>query len=73
MVHLSIKEKLRKRIYFHGTNKESLLKLVDCKAVPKYMGGDLDLPQFNHLESWYGNIIAIFKKNLKVILFLNLI
>ncbi|XP_044581229.1 alpha-tocopherol transfer protein-like isoform X2 [Cotesia glomerata] len=37
-------EKLRKRIYFHGTNKESLLKVVDRKAVPKYMGGDLDVP-----------------------------
>ncbi|KAH0554334.1 hypothetical protein KQX54_009585 [Cotesia glomerata] len=25
-------------------NKESLLKLVDRKAVPKYIGGDLDVP-----------------------------
>ncbi|CAG5096391.1 Similar to Ttpa: Alpha-tocopherol transfer protein (Mus musculus) [Cotesia congregata] len=37
-------EKLRKRIHFHGADKESLLKLVDRKAVPKYMGGDLDVP-----------------------------
>ncbi|XP_074096383.1 retinaldehyde-binding protein 1-like [Cotesia typhae] len=37
-------KKLGKRIFFHGTNKESLLKVVDRKAVPKYMGGDLNVP-----------------------------
>ncbi|XP_057329535.1 alpha-tocopherol transfer protein-like [Microplitis mediator] len=39
-----IMEKLRKRIHFHGTDRESLLKLIDRNALPTQYGGDLKLP-----------------------------
>ncbi|XP_074097677.1 clavesin-2-like [Cotesia typhae] len=37
-------EKLRKRIHFHGTDKASLTKIIDRKALPTRYGGDLELP-----------------------------
>ncbi|CAD6234039.1 GSCOCG00012358001-RA-CDS [Cotesia congregata] len=62
-------EKLRKRIYFHGTNKESLLKVVDRKAVPKYMGGDLDVPiqpVGKPLWEYYCNFQQEFEESVKL-------
>lgn len=35
---------MRKRIYFHGTDRESLFKLIDRNALPTQYGGDLKIP-----------------------------
>lgn len=40
-----IHEKLRKRIYFHGTNRDSLLEQLEAKAIPTEYGGEFNLPK----------------------------
>ncbi|XP_034941460.1 alpha-tocopherol transfer protein-like [Chelonus insularis] len=37
-------EKLRKRVIFHGTDRKSLLKYIDARALPVRYGGELELP-----------------------------
>lgn len=37
-------EKLRRRIHFHGTDRASLLQLIDAKALPERYGGSLEVP-----------------------------
>ncbi|XP_031786223.1 alpha-tocopherol transfer protein isoform X1 [Nasonia vitripennis] len=39
-----LQEKLRKRIHFHGTDRNSLKKYIDAKALPKQYGGECDFP-----------------------------
>ena len=36
---------MRKRIYFHGKDRSSLLNFIDPKALPKRFGGQLELPE----------------------------
>lgn len=40
-----MREKLRSRIHFHGTNRESLLAHIDAKALRKRHGGLLPEPE----------------------------
>ncbi|CAL7944009.1 unnamed protein product [Xylocopa violacea] len=37
-------EKTRKRIYFHGTNRSTLISALGKKCVPTAFGGELDMP-----------------------------
>lgn len=46
------REKLRNRIVFHGTDRESLFKHIDSKCLPKQYDGILEYPQING-EDWY--------------------
>lgn len=39
-----IGEKLRKRIHFHGTNWQTLMNIIDKKALLKKHGGEIDMP-----------------------------
>ncbi|XP_046427080.1 alpha-tocopherol transfer protein-like isoform X1 [Neodiprion fabricii] len=39
-----LQEKLRQRIHFHGTDRNSLLEHIDAKALPDRYGGDLQIP-----------------------------
>ncbi|KAE8740317.1 hypothetical protein FOCC_FOCC014165 [Frankliniella occidentalis] len=38
--------KLRNRIHFHGTDRQSLLNHVDAKCLPKTYGGEVNIPEF---------------------------
>lgn len=38
-------EKTRKRIYFHGTNRSSLIAVLGTKILPQAFGGELELPE----------------------------
>ncbi|EZA59217.1 hypothetical protein DMN91_007783 [Ooceraea biroi] len=40
-----LEEKLRKRIFFHGRNREPLMAHIDKKALFKMYGGELDEPE----------------------------
>ena len=37
-------EKLRKRIHFHGTDRNSLKKYINAETLPKQYGGELEFP-----------------------------
>lgn len=39
-----LSEKMRKRIIFHGTNRNSLTSIVGTKTIPKELGGELEMP-----------------------------
>lgn len=41
-IHFRSQEKLRKRIHFHGNNRESLYAHVESKMLPKLYGGALN-------------------------------
>lgn len=47
-----IKEKLKKRIHFHGTKKESVLKFMDAAYLPEDFGGKLPKIDYTGAE-WY--------------------
>ena len=38
--------KLRNRIHFHGTDRQSLLRHVDAKCLSKAYGGEVEIPEF---------------------------
>lgn len=40
-----MREKLRNRIFFHGSDKQSLLNYIDAKALRKRHGGALPEPE----------------------------
>ncbi|XP_050309793.1 alpha-tocopherol transfer protein-like isoform X3 [Anthonomus grandis grandis] len=42
-----LREKLRSRIIFHGTNRKSLHEYVDPSALPEWYGGTLDVPMIS--------------------------
>ncbi|KAJ8950112.1 hypothetical protein NQ318_017837 [Aromia moschata] len=46
-----LREKLRSRIIFHGTDRKSLHQYMDPKCLPECYGGTLDLPRING-EQW---------------------
>ncbi|XP_058795506.1 alpha-tocopherol transfer protein-like [Phymastichus coffea] len=39
-----LQEKLRKRIHFHGTDRNSLKKFIDAACLPERYGGELEFP-----------------------------
>ncbi|GFG34743.1 hypothetical protein Cfor_04623, partial [Coptotermes formosanus] len=45
-----LSQKFRNRIYFHGRNYNSLLRLIDEKYLPKKYGGKIDSLEFNRME-----------------------
>lgn len=47
-----LREKLRTRIIFHGSDKASLHKYIDPRCLPPTYGGSFDEPQPNG-ELWY--------------------
>lgn len=42
-----LREKLKDRIYFHGTDRESLFKHISSKCLPPLYGGSIDIPRVN--------------------------
>lgn len=40
-----LREKLKSRIHFHGTDRKSLHEHIDPKYLPDTYGGSLDIPQ----------------------------
>ncbi|KAK9511080.1 hypothetical protein O3M35_005713 [Rhynocoris fuscipes] len=70
-----LREKLRSRIIFHGTDRKSLHKHFDPSCLPKDYAGTLDVAPFHSLE-WYKLLASVeieyekinsygYKKNLK--------
>lgn len=47
-----LKEKLKKRIVFHGTDRKSLHKYISPDCLPKDYGGNLDIPPIDG-KDWY--------------------
>lgn len=47
-----LREKLRSRIIFHGTDRESLHKYMSPKVLPACYGGILELPRIDG-DQWY--------------------
>ncbi|XP_057672830.1 retinaldehyde-binding protein 1 isoform X3 [Diorhabda carinulata] len=47
-----LREKLRSRIIFHGTDRKSLQQYISPKCLPECYGGTLDLPRING-NQWY--------------------
>lgn len=39
-----LQEKTRKRLHFHGTNRDTLLSFINAKALPMEFGGELEMP-----------------------------
>jgi hypothetical protein len=56
-----LREKLRGRLVFHGTDRESLFKFMDPKVLPKRYDGILDIPQITG-EDWYKLLILCDKE-----------
>ncbi|XP_014219785.1 alpha-tocopherol transfer protein-like [Copidosoma floridanum] len=57
-----MQEKLRKRIHFHGSDREGLMKHIEAKALPKKYGGELDFPD-QPIGEPFVNYIASFEDN----------
>ncbi|XP_070153490.1 alpha-tocopherol transfer protein-like [Polyergus mexicanus] len=52
-----LEEKIRKRIFFHGTNSESLMTFIDRNALLKRHGGELDMPEGSFGATLWENIL----------------
>lgn len=48
-----MREKLRSRIHFHGTDRRSLLSHIDARATRKRHGGDLSEPEIPGQTLWH--------------------
>ncbi|KPI94647.1 Alpha-tocopherol transfer protein-like [Papilio xuthus] len=59
-----LREKLRSRIFFHGSDKQSLLTHVDPKALRKRHGGLLPEPEINGEVLW--KMLHHYEENFKV-------
>lgn len=51
-----LREKLKNRIYFHGTDRDSLHKHMSPSCLPACYGGTVDVPRVNGSE-WYKLLI----------------
>lgn len=51
-----LREKLRNRLVFHGTDRDSLHSHVSPKCLPKEYDGTIDLPRVSGNE-WYGLLL----------------
>jgi len=58
-----LREKLRSRIIFHGTDRESLHKHMDPKCLPKCYDGTIDMPTIEGSE-WYELLLKCDKEYL---------
>ncbi|CAD6999204.1 unnamed protein product [Ceratitis capitata] len=56
-----LREKLRSRIYFHGTDRESLHKHISPKCLPAVYGGDLELKRVDG-NQWYELLLLCDKE-----------
>jgi hypothetical protein len=57
------REKLRSRIIFHGTDRESLHKHIAPKCLPKCYDGTIDIPRVKG-EEWYQLLLKCDKEYL---------
>lgn len=60
-----LREKLRGRIIFHGTDRESLHKHISPKCLPKCYDGTLDMPRVDGAE-WYELLLKCDKEYLAI-------
>lgn len=58
-----LREKLRNRIIFHGTDRESLHKHMEPKCLPKNYDGTIDIPRVDGAE-WYQLLLKCDKEYL---------
>lgn len=56
-----LKEKLKSRIIFHGTDRKSLHKYMSPKCLPECYGGTLDLPRVGGPQ-WYQLLVKCDKE-----------
>lgn len=56
-----LREKLRSRIFFHGTDRESLHKHISPKCLPPTYGGDLELKRVDGSQ-WYELLLLCDKE-----------
>lgn len=58
-----LREKLRNRIIFHGTDRESLHKYIDPKCLPLVYDGTIDIPRVKG-EEWFQLLLKCDKEYL---------
>jgi hypothetical protein len=51
-----LREKLRNRIYFHGTDRDSLHSHIAPKCLPKEYDGTIEIPRVSG-NDWYGLLL----------------
>ncbi|XP_037909600.1 alpha-tocopherol transfer protein-like isoform X2 [Hermetia illucens] len=56
-----LREKLRSRIIFHGTNRESLHQYISPKCLPAVYGGIIEIPRIEG-EQWYKLLLQCDKE-----------
>ncbi|XP_058988129.1 alpha-tocopherol transfer protein-like isoform X1 [Musca domestica] len=56
-----LREKLRSRIYFHGTDRQSLYKHMSPECLPAVYGGTRKEPRFNG-DQWYKLLVQAEKE-----------
>ncbi|XP_044726959.1 alpha-tocopherol transfer protein-like isoform X2 [Chrysoperla carnea] len=56
-----LREKLKSRIIFHGTDRKSLHKYLSPKCLPEVYGGNLDIPRVNGSQ-WYELLLMCDKE-----------
>lgn len=56
-----LKEKLRSRIIFHGTDRDSLHQYLSPKCLPECYGGTLDVPRVKGVD-WYQVLLMLEKE-----------
>ncbi|XP_073987397.1 alpha-tocopherol transfer protein-like isoform X2 [Rhodnius prolixus] len=60
-----LREKLRSRIIFHGTDRKSLHKYLDPMCLPKEYGGTLEVPPFHAME-WFNLLVQLEREYEKI-------
>ncbi|KAL1124735.1 hypothetical protein AAG570_001358 [Ranatra chinensis] len=60
-----LREKLKNRIHFHGTDRKSFHEHIDPSYLPDSYGGSLDIPLVHSME-WYGMLLKIEKEYEKI-------
>ncbi|CAH1276786.1 unnamed protein product [Diabrotica balteata] len=60
-----LREKLRNRIIFHGTDRKSLHQYMSPECLPEHYGGTLDLPRING-NQWYDLLVMCDKEYLSI-------
>lgn len=64
-----LKEKLKSRIIFHGTDRKSLHKYMSPKCLPECYGGTVDLPRVDG-NQWYELLLMCDKEYIGKLIFL---
>ncbi|KAJ9574892.1 hypothetical protein L9F63_007955, partial [Diploptera punctata] len=60
-----LREKLRNRIYFHGTDRDSLHNHMSPKCLPKQYGGTVEIPRIEGPQ-WY-ELLTVCEKEFEAI------